>query len=153
AVEHLDLRQLEVAHDGQVRKQLEMLEHHADARPQLRQVGLAVAHGNAGDRDAALLERLEPRDALDQGRLARARRAAHPHHPALGDLGGAVLEHLEVPVPLADAAERDHGDILADDRDPAVAWVERSPAWRLRKSLKNLAVKGLAQVVDIKSTA
>jgi len=39
AAQHLDLRQLEIAHHGQMRKQLEMLEHHADAGAQLRQVG------------------------------------------------------------------------------------------------------------------
>jgi hypothetical protein len=56
-----------------MREQFEMLKHHADAGAQLRQVGLAVADGNAGDRDGAFLERLEPIDAFDQRRLARAR--------------------------------------------------------------------------------
>jgi hypothetical protein len=47
-------------HHGERREQLEMLKHHADASAQLRQVGLAVADGNAGDRDGASLKRLEP---------------------------------------------------------------------------------------------
>ena len=42
AAEHLDLRQRQVVGDRQVREQLEMLEHHADARAQLGQVGLLV---------------------------------------------------------------------------------------------------------------
>ena len=49
--------------DRQVREQLEVLEHHADARAQLRQVGLRVADRDAVDGDVALLERLERVDA------------------------------------------------------------------------------------------
>jgi hypothetical protein len=96
-----------------MREQFEMLKHHADAGAQLRQVGLAVADGNAGDRDGAFLERLEPIDAFDQRRLARARWTAHAHDFALGDLRRAMLQHLKVGVPLADFAERDHGDVLS----------------------------------------
>jgi hypothetical protein len=70
AAEHLDLRQRQVAHDGKVREQLEMLEHHADAGAQLRQIGLAVADRDSVDGDGAFLERLQPVDALDQGRFA-----------------------------------------------------------------------------------
>jgi hypothetical protein len=43
AAEHLDLRQFEIAHHGEMREQLEMLKYHADAGAQLRQVGLGVA--------------------------------------------------------------------------------------------------------------
>jgi hypothetical protein len=41
-----------------VREQLEVLEHHADARTQLRQVGLRVGDRDAVDDDVALLEGL-----------------------------------------------------------------------------------------------
>jgi hypothetical protein len=49
-----------------VGKQLEMLEHHADAGPQLRQVGLRIADRDSIHCDGALFERLEPVDAFDQ---------------------------------------------------------------------------------------
>ena len=52
--------------------------------------GLAVADRDAVDDDLALLERLERVDALDQRRLARARRAADDDHLALVDVGRAV---------------------------------------------------------------
>ena len=109
ATEHLDLRQHEIAHHRQMREQLEMLEHHADARAQLRQVGLGIADRDAVDRDRALLKRLEPVDAFDQRRFARARRAAHHDDLALGDFGRAVVEDLEGSVPLAHVADGDHG--------------------------------------------
>ena len=43
APQDLHLAQHQVLRDGHVRKELEVLEHHADARAQLRQVGLRVA--------------------------------------------------------------------------------------------------------------
>jgi hypothetical protein len=53
AAQHLDLRDGQVLGDGQVREQLEVLEHHAHARAQLRQVGLRVGDGGAVDDDVA----------------------------------------------------------------------------------------------------
>src|SRR5262249_43185843 len=106
---HLDLGEREIALDGEVGKQLEMLEHHADARAQLRQVGLAIADRYAVDRDGAALERLEPVDALDQRRLSRSGRAAPHHHLAFGDLGRAMPQHLERAVGFADIGDLDHG--------------------------------------------
>jgi hypothetical protein len=37
--EHLDLCKFEIPHNSEMREQLEMLKHHADAGAQLRQVG------------------------------------------------------------------------------------------------------------------
>jgi hypothetical protein len=58
-----------------VREQLEMLEHHADAGAQARQVCPRVADGNTVDHDAPLLEGLQAIDALDQ------RRSPEPEGP------------------------------------------------------------------------
>jgi hypothetical protein len=115
AAEHLDLRQFEVAHDGEMREQLEMLKHHADPRAQLRQIGLGVVDGNPGDGDGALLERLEPVDALDERRFAGARGAADHDDFTFGDRRRALLQHLKIGIPLADLVERDHehGHVLS----------------------------------------
>jgi hypothetical protein len=48
----LNLGQRQVLPHAHVREQLEVLEHHADAGAQARQVGLRVADRNAVDRDA-----------------------------------------------------------------------------------------------------
>src|SRR5947209_1406221 len=85
-----------------------MLEYHSYARAELRQIGLPVSHRDAGNRDGALLERLQAVDTFDQRRLPRPGGAAHHHDLALRDLGRAILEHLEVLIPLAHLADRDH---------------------------------------------
>ncbi|EKS68785.1 6-pyruvoyl-tetrahydropterin synthase [Burkholderia sp. SJ98] len=106
--EHLDLRERQVLRDRQMRKQLEVLEHHADLRTQLRQIRLLVRQRLAVDRDFALLERLQAVHGLDERRLARTRRAAHHDDLALLHFGRAVGEHLELPVPLGNILDRDH---------------------------------------------
>ncbi|MNC46149.1 hypothetical protein D3C75_951550 [compost metagenome] len=108
AAEHLGLGDGQVLGDRQVREQLEVLEHHADPRAQLRQVGLRRGDRGAVDHDVALLERFQGVDALDQGGLAGAGRPAHHHHLALAHLGAAAGQHLEVPVPLVDVLDGNH---------------------------------------------
>ena len=73
---HPDRRQGQVLEDGQVREQVELLEHHADLAADGLDVLDVVGQLDAVDDDVALLVLLEPVDAADQGRLARARRAA-----------------------------------------------------------------------------
>ena len=72
AAEHLLLREAEIVDDPEMRKQFEMLKHHADAGTQRRQVGFGIADLDAVENDLALLERLQRVDAFDQGRLPRA---------------------------------------------------------------------------------
>ena len=52
-VKNLDLRQGEIAHDGEVGEQLEMLKYHADTRAQLGQVGPRIADRNPVDENLA----------------------------------------------------------------------------------------------------
>jgi hypothetical protein len=66
AAQHLDLAQRQVVAHGQMRKQLEILEHHADARPQRRQIRALGADRGAIHADFALLERFQPVDGLNQ---------------------------------------------------------------------------------------
>ena len=108
AAEDLHLGENEVFADRQVREELEVLEHHAHAAAQLRQIRLRVAHGNAVDDDLALLEGFERIDRLDERRLARARRAANDDDFTLFDVHGTVLQHLEVAIPLADVLNFNH---------------------------------------------
>ncbi|KAF5274158.1 hypothetical protein FQA39_LY18738 [Lamprigera yunnana] len=96
----------------QVGEQLEVLEHHAHAAAQLGQVGLGVVHAYAVDVDLTLLHRLQRVDGFDQGGFARARWAAHHHHFAFFDIGGAVVEHLKAAIPLGDILHFNHLDIL-----------------------------------------
>src|SRR5712692_9309664 len=112
ASQHLLLRDGQVFHHVHVREQLEVLEDHADACTQLRQVGAALADRDAVHHDLAALERLQAVDALDQRALARTRRAAHHDHLALADLDGAPLEHFHVAVRLVDVADRNHARTL-----------------------------------------
>src|SRR6267142_1732688 len=69
---HFFLRQAKVLDDLQMRKEFKMLEHHADAGAQFRQVGLGIVDLDAVEDDLAFLERLQRVDAFDQRRLPRA---------------------------------------------------------------------------------
>jgi hypothetical protein len=91
-----------------VRKELEVLEHHPDLRTQAIEVRSLVAYGFPVDDDLALLKRFETIHALDQRRLAGARRATYDDDLPLVHPGRAVLEDLEASIPLADFAEFDH---------------------------------------------
>jgi hypothetical protein len=108
APKHLGLCQHQVAHDREMREQLEMLEHHPDPGAQLGEVGLAVTDRNAGYRYVSLLEWLQPVDAFDQRRFPGPGRAAHHHHLAFGHFRRAIFEHLKLLVPFADMADGDH---------------------------------------------
>lgn len=89
-------------------EKLEMLEHHADPGTQAGQVDARGGEGGAVDHDVAGLEGFESVDAFDEGRLARPRGAADDHHFALGYRRGAVAEHLEMTIVLANLLDLDH---------------------------------------------
>src|SRR6185437_10457261 len=107
--QHLLLGEAQIVDDPKVREQFEMLKYHADAGTQFRQVGPGIVDLDAVDADFAALERLERIDALDQRRLARARRTAYHHHFAPRHIRGAIPQRLEArPVPFVDVADLDH---------------------------------------------
>ena len=85
-----------------------MLEHHADARAQFRQIRSRVSDRDAINVDLALLVRLQSVDALNKRGFARSRRAAHHHHLALGDPGGAVMQDQKIAVPLGNIYDLYH---------------------------------------------
>jgi len=108
AAQHLDLGQCQVFGHAQVRKQLEILKHHAHPRAQLGQVGLGIMHSLAVDKNLAFLERLKGVDHLDQRGFAGARRTADHDHFAFFDIGAAVVEHLHIAVPLRNFFHLNH---------------------------------------------
>src|SRR5690606_26016706 len=92
----------------EMRKELEVLEHHAHPGAKTRQIGPGRAHRDPVDPYLALLERLERVHALDERRLARSRGSAHHHDFTLRDRGRAIAQHLEAAVPLRYVADLDH---------------------------------------------
>src|SRR5690606_18345640 len=104
----------EVLQDGQVREEVEVLEHHAhfaahfvDALEIGRQLG-------AVDDDLAFLMLFEAIDAADQGGLARTGRTGNDdalaaHHPEVN-----VPQNVEIAVPFVHADDVD-GDIGLGD--------------------------------------
>ena len=64
---------------------------------------------DAVDDDLPLLVRLEPVDAADHGRFARARGPAHDDALAALDREAHILQRMVVAVPFMDVAQFDHG--------------------------------------------
>jgi hypothetical protein len=67
-----------------VRKEVELLEVHADLAAHLLDIARPSGKFDAVDADAAALDRLELVDAADQRRLAGARRAARARSSVVG---------------------------------------------------------------------
>jgi phosphoribulokinase len=65
-----DLRQRQILHYRQMRKQLEVLEYHANPGTQCRQISLRVVQRDAINKQITLLKRFERVKSLDQRRLA-----------------------------------------------------------------------------------
>ena len=95
ALEHALLREHHVALGGEVREQVEALEHHADVLAHLVDVGLGVGDLDVLEADLAARRLLEPVDAAQHRRLARARRPQDHDDLALLDLQVDALENLE----------------------------------------------------------
>jgi hypothetical protein len=91
-----------------MRKQLKILEHHADPGTQCRQVRAGRAHRDAVDDDFALLEWFESIDGLDQRRFARTGWPANHHHIAFGNTSVAIGQNLKLAIPFAEIFYRDH---------------------------------------------
>ena len=87
-------RQHHVLAGRQMRKQVELLEHHADVAAQLAHIRLAVADLHAVDHDRTGLVGLEPVDAAQQRALARPRPADDGDDVAAPDIGRDALQHL-----------------------------------------------------------
>ena len=107
ALQHPLLREHHVALGGEVREQVEALEHHADLLAHLVDVRLGVVDLGVLEPDLAARGLLETVDAAQQRRLARAGRAEDDDDLALVDVDVDALEHLEVAEGLAQVLDAD----------------------------------------------
>ncbi|MCY1179915.1 hypothetical protein D9M73_203340 [compost metagenome] len=100
---HPHRRQGAVLQDGQVREQVEMLEHHADFTADRFDLLEVVGQLNAIDHDATLLVLFQTVEAADGGGFSGTRRAAQHDTLALLDVEVDVLEYVKLTVPLVHA--------------------------------------------------
>ncbi len=95
-----------VAQRRHVRIEVEGLEHHADALACMIDVGLGRKHVDAVHHDRAGGWFLQPVEAAQQRRLARARRPDHEHQLALGHLEIDTLQDMKGAEMLVDRARQ-----------------------------------------------
>jgi hypothetical protein len=133
---HLDGRLHDVLQNGQVRPEREMLEHHADARAHARQVSIVhddAARGHAdtlaAEIDFAAVRPLQPVDASEQRRLARARRTQQAHRLAAMHAEADVVQHDQGAECLGDSRHGQHRAPLIRGRR-SVASHRRASAMR-----------------------
>jgi hypothetical protein len=113
----------DVLERGQVREQVERLEHHPDLAADGGDVADVVRQLDAVDDDLPALVLLEPVDRADEGRLAGARRAEDDDHLArrqtICDGQVDAAQHVELAEPLVHVAADDERREELDDRQVA----------------------------------
>ncbi|MBP2573722.1 hypothetical protein J2767_004915 [Agrobacterium tumefaciens] len=90
-----------------MRKQIELLEHHADITADMVCIVAFLAEFGAIDGNLALLDFLKVVDASDQGRLSRSGGATQNDMFAPRDIEVDALQHLECAIPLVDTGHLD----------------------------------------------
>jgi hypothetical protein len=127
---HSHGRQDDVLERGEVREQVERLEHHADLAADGGDVADVVGELDAVDDDLAALVLLEAVDRADEGRLARARRAEDDDHLAGLHREVDAAQHVELVEPLVDVSADD--DVVGVRIGPALVGHQRTPtpSWR-----------------------
>src|SRR6185503_12822227 len=112
----------EIFEHGHVRKQMKLLEHHADGTGQ---AGVeARASGSAfeqlaRDLDAPSIEGLESVEAAEERRLAGARRAEDRNDRPGADLRVDAVEHDATLERLTQAADANHGKAVVREGERA----------------------------------
>src|SRR6266446_2787434 len=101
---HLAQGERHVAERRHGRIEVEGLEHHADALARMVDVGSGIEHVDAVDHHRAGGRLLQPVEAAQQGRLARAGRADHEHQLALGHREIDALQDMKGAEMLVDRA-------------------------------------------------
>ena len=146
---HPHRAEAEIVQHGQMREEVEALEHHADLGAHPVDLAQVVGQLHAVDDDAAVLVRFEAIDAANERGLARARGPADDDLLALVDGEVDVPQDLEGAEPLADADQLDRRVAGASVERAAVPSPERArchvvshgPVWR---RLPRYATKVLA---------
>jgi hypothetical protein len=95
-----------------VRKQVELLKHHADLAAHLVDLLEILGQLHAIDDDAAALPVLDAVDAAKQRRFAAARRSANDDALAAHDLEIDIAQHVELAEPLVQTADLDGDGVL-----------------------------------------
>ncbi|CUX19040.1 6-pyruvoyl-tetrahydropterin synthase (modular protein) [Agrobacterium tomkonis CFBP 6623] len=102
-----DWRQRAVFEDGQMREEVEVLEHHANFATDFIDLLQVVGQFDAINLDRARLVFFQPVDAADHGRFARSRRAGDDDALALHHFQVDVAQYVEIAIPLVHAGDFD----------------------------------------------
>src|SRR5690554_3834251 len=97
----------------EVGEEVEMLEYHAHAAPDLLDAFDVLRQRHTTHHYLALLMLFEVIDAANQCRLTRARRAADNDSLALLHLQVDIAQHMKVAIPFVDTAHLDHRRFIA----------------------------------------
>ena len=100
-------RERDVVEHGEVREQVEALEHHAGLAAHVLDVAEVVGELDAADDDATGVVFFETVDAPDHRRLARTRRTDDNDYLLAADLHADVSQRLERTEELVDVFELD----------------------------------------------
>ena len=128
------LRDREVAQHGQVREQVERLEHHPDAGPDLVDVDVRVGDLDALDEDLPRRRGLEQVHAAQQRGLAGAGGPDDADHLAVVDVEVDALEHLVGAEVLVQLLHVDGGCGLVDP------WLGHQRALSERASMRRTTI-------------
>ncbi len=127
-----DRRLDDVLQHGHVREQVEVLENHAHLDADAADVGfrhvvadamhIARHQRFAFDDDAPAVDRLKVIETAQEGALARAGRADHGDHLALGDIERNALQHFERAEALVHVVGVDHRICRITHRTPRISF-------------------------------
>ncbi len=107
---HPDRRERAVFQNGQMREEIEVLEHHADFAAHFIDLLEIVGQLDIVDDDLALLVFFQTVDTADHGRFARARRSGNNDALPAHDLQIDVAQDVKLTIPLMHIGDFD-GDI------------------------------------------
>jgi len=133
-----DGRDRNVVGDAEVRKQIEVLEHHAHLLAHLIDVTLERAPAeplvdlHAVKPDLAGIQRLQMVDRPQQGALARAARPDHGDDLATPDAEVDAAQNVEPAIGLARAAHVDHRANIGHRDNSTIPSIQRKAASRIR---------------------
>ena len=109
-------RQADILQGGEVREQVERLEHHPDFAAHRINVVHVVGELDPVHDDAAALVTLQPVDASDHRGLPRSRWPGDDHHLPRPDLYGDPAQDVQLAEPLMDILQQNDWAVVASAR-------------------------------------